>query len=76
MLERELSGDTEAGGIEVGGYRSRDLERSELERELSWEAEGCTQRRRLRSGKEEWDEEEEEEEEEGRKGGVGLSLEI
>ena len=46
MLERELSGN-----IAARGYRSRALEKPVLERELSGEAEGCTQRS-VRSGKE------------------------
>ena len=32
-MERALSGETAAGAVEVGGYRSRDLERAVLERE-------------------------------------------
>ena len=55
--EGELSGDIAAGGYRSRGYRSRGLEKAVLGRELSREAEECTQRR-ARSGrdqaKEKW----------------------
>ena len=57
MLERELSGDTAAGGyIEVGGYRSRGLKEPVMEREREREHPGKAEgrsRRRVRSTKEE-----------------------
>ena len=47
VLERKLSGD-----IAARGYRSRDLEKLVLERELLGGAEGCTQRRARRRSEE------------------------
>ena len=51
MLEGALREIQQQEAIEVGGYRSTGLEKPLLERELSEDTEGCSQRGLERGGR-------------------------